>query len=298
MRNRIVFLLLLLPILSFGQRKQPRFELIFMGGGATYSGDVGGDQTKFFSDHTKKMGPALGVGMRMHITNFMALRGNFNYAQISGADSFANDVNRKARNLSFRSPIYEGSLLLEVSLVNWKHLIGQKVNSTRGGRTNLYLFGGMAFFKFKPEAFYEGRWYELQPFGTEGQGIKPNTPKYQLSSSALVYGAGFRMLLGGRVSLGIEVGTRKTNTDYLDDVSKDYWDNSQIEATYGQVAAALADRRVEGGPVAQGNKRGSPKIKDYYSFAQITLAFKLGKDGNIFRGGGKNFRTRNRCFQF
>lgn len=298
MRNTILIWLLILPVLVSAQRRQDRFELVFMGGTAAYNGDLGGDQTKFTSDYLEKLGPALGLGVRMHVTNFLALRGNFNYAMVSGADSLSNDPDRKARNLSFRSPIYEGSLLIELSLFNWRHLLGEKVNSTRGGRTNLYLFGGMSFFKFRPEGYYQDRWYELQPFGTEGQGIKPNTPNYKLSSSALVYGFGLRFHLGGRVSLGYELGVRQTNTDYLDDVSKEHWDNGQIEATYGQVAAALADRRVENGPLPQGSQRGNSGVKDYFGFSQLTLAFKLGKSGNSQGGGGRGFRTRNRCFQF
>ncbi len=304
MKKGILLLLMILPLLTHAQRRQARVELVMMGGISGYAGDVGGDQTKFLSDHLKNIGPAYGLGARLHITNFMAVRGNFNYAVISGADSFANHNDRKTRNLSFQSTIYEGSLLLEVSIINWKHLIGERVNSSRGGRANLYLFGGMAFFAFNPQGYYQDRWYDLQPLGTEGQGIKPNTPKYKLSSSALVMGAGYRYLLGGRWSLGLETGFRKTNTDYLDDVSKEYWDNSQIEATYGTVAANLADRSVdeEGNTFirAAGSRRGNSKIKDYYGFAQLTLAFKLGSDGNSqsYGNGGGKFRTRSRCFQF
>lgn len=305
MKKGILLLLMILPLISFGQRKQARVELVLMGGVSGYAGDVGGDQTKFLSDHLKKLGPAYGLGARLHITNFMALRGNFNYAVVSGADSLSNHVDRKTRNLSFQTSLYEGSLLLELSIINWKHLTGERVNSSRGGRANLYVFGGMAFFAFKPQAYYQDRWYDLQPLGTEGQGIKPNTPKYKLNSSALVMGLGYRYLLGGRWSLGFEAGIRKTNTDYLDDVSKEYWDNNEIAATNGGIAAVLADRSIDsegnGIIMPQGNQRGNSKIKDYYGFTQITLAFKLGSDGNSQSyggGGGGRFRTRNRCFQF
>lgn len=295
---------MLLPFISEGQRKQARLELVMMGGVSAYAGDVGGNQTKFLSDHMDNLGPAVGLGARLHITNFMALRGNFNYAVVSGADSLAGHIGRVERNLSFQTTIMEGSLLLEVSLINWKHLAGEKVNSSRGGRANLYFFGGMSFFTFKPQAYYQDRWYDLQPLGTEGQGIKPNTPKYALNSSALVMGLGYRYLLGGRWSLGFESGLRKANTDYLDDVSKEYWDNGQIAATNGPIAAALADRSIssEGVPFtrAGGSQRGSPKVKDYYGFVQITLAVKLGRDGDSqsYGGGRGRFKTRSRCFQF
>ncbi len=303
-RKGILFFLVMLPLLASSQGKDPRLELVFMGGVATYSGDVGGDQSKFFSDYLQKLGPAYGAGLRLHITNFLALRGNFNYAMISGADSFSNKDYRKYRNLSFRSPIYEGSLLFEVSLVNWKHIRGEKVNSTRGGRGNLYVYAGMSFFSFNPQAYYGNRWYDLQPQGTEGQGLKPGTSKYKLSSSALIAGLGYRVLLGGRWSLGFEAGLRKTNTDYLDDVSKEYYDNSELAAGNGELAATLADRTIDAegnaDPKLAGEKRGSPKVKDYYGFAQVTLAIKLGKGGGNGQGFGGNgkFRTRNRCFQF
>jgi len=302
MKKGIFLLLVVLPLFSWGQGRQARLELVALGGVSAYSGDVGGNQTKFLSDYMDNLGPAVGLGMRLHVTNFMALRANFNYAMVSGSDSLANGAGRVGRNLSFRSPIYEGSLLFEISLFNWKHLAGEKVNSTRGGRANLYIFGGMSFFSFKPQAYYQGRWYDLQPLGTEGQGIKPASSKYELTSTALVMGLGYRYLLGGRWSIGFEGGLRKTNTDYLDDVSKEYWDNGQIAATYGNVAAALADRTIdeEGNSVLrpEGTQRGSSKVKDYFGFAQITLAVKLGKDGNSGRGGGKRFKTRSRCFQF
>lgn len=80
------------------------------------------------------------MGLRLHVANFMAIRGNFNYTMISGSDSLSGQIGRKERNLSFRSPIYEGSLLFEISLFNWQHLAGEKVNSTQGGRANLYVF--------------------------------------------------------------------------------------------------------------------------------------------------------------
>ncbi|MBI1222201.1 MAG: hypothetical protein GC180_06310 [Bacteroidetes bacterium] len=249
------------------------------------------------------MGPAVGAGLRLHITNFLAIRGNFNYAVINGADSLANSIGRKDRNLSFRTPIYEGTLLMEFSLFNWAHVLGEKVNSVGKGNSNLYVFGGMSFFKFNPQGNYQGRWYDLQPLGTEGQGVKPGAAKYSLTSSALVVGLGYRVLLGGRWSLGMEAGMRKTNTDYLDDVSKSYYDNSQIIAAHGQVAGALANRAVdkEGNAVvmASGAQRGSPKYNDYFGFAQITLAVTLGSDGNGAGYGRKGkYRTRNRCFQF
>jgi len=303
LRKTVLFIFLVAPMVLFSQQRQQRLEIVLMGGGAIYNGDLGGDQTKFTSDYFKKIGPAFGGGLRLHVTNFLALRGNFNYAMVSGADSFANTPHRKSRNLSFRSPIYEGSLLLEISLINWRHITGQQVNSSKGGNSNLYLFGGMSFFSFNPQAYYQGRWYDLQPLGTEGQGIDPSKSKYKLSSNALVFGLGYRVRVGERFSIGFETGLRSTNTDYLDDVSTDYYDNSQIAAANGDLAAALADRHIpsEGeqfNPYPEETQRGSPKVKDWYGLTQITIAIKLGKNQGGYNGRSKRFRTRSRCFQF
>jgi hypothetical protein len=299
MRRSVLVLFLLFPVLLLAQRRQQRFELVFSGGVATYSGDVGGNEIKFASDHLKKLGGSFGLGGRVHITNFLAVRGSFNYSMISGADSFANEAGRLRRNLSFRSPIYEGNLLLELSVFNWRHIYGHKTNLSRSGRGNLYLYAGMGFFKFNPQAYYEGRWYNLQPMGTEGQGVKEGLGKYELSSSALIAGLGYRHLLWSRYSIGFEAGIRKTNTDYLDDVSIAYYDNALIAATNGSLAATLADRSLNGERRPSGSKRGNPSTKDYYATVQLTLAVKLGDRGNDqFGGAGKKFRTRNRCFQF
>lgn len=305
MKKALLMLLVSIPLLVGAQGRQARLEIVGMGGVASYSGDLGHKQTKLLSDHPSKLGPALGLGLRCHLTNMLSIRATFNYAMISGADSLSDDSWRYRRNLSFRSPIYEGAFLVEFSPVNWRHLIsGEQINKGSRRNSNLYFYGGMAFFSFNPQAYYNGNWVDLQPLGTEGQGVRPGRPKYSLTGSALVFGAGYRARISNRMSLGVEVGWRKTNTDYLDDVSYQYYDNSAIAAANGELAAALADRtiRTPGNPNPRRSEsgRGNAKSKDYYGFAQVTLAVKLGNVGGTpyyGRGAGK-FRTRNKCYQF
>jgi hypothetical protein len=273
-----------------------RWELIAAGGVASYSGDLGGDQTKFLSDHPKKLGYAFGLGSRFIISNRFSIQFGINQAKVSGADSLSNNIDKKLRNLSFRSSITEGYLKGEVSIVNWEHVNGRENLSDN---SNLYLFAGISFFRFNPEAFYNNTWHRLQPLGTEGQGIASGKGKYSLTASAFIVGAGYRHRLGDVVSLGFEIGARKTSTDYLDDVSTVHFDNAVIQATYGDVAAALADRYVSDPPRPAGTPRGSPKQKDYFMVGQVTLAFKLGAGGSGYGyGGGGRFRTRSKCFSF
>lgn len=307
MKRALLLILMTIPLLLNAQGRQPRLEILAMGGVASYSGDLGHQQTKLFSDHLNKLGPAVGLGLRCHLNNMFSIRASFNYAMISGADSLSDDSWRYRRNLSFRSPIYEGAFLVEFSPINWRHIVsGEQINKGSRRNSNLYFFAGMGFFMFNPQAYYNGEWVDLQPLGTEGQGVRPGRGKYSLSASALIFGAGYRARISNRMSLGVEVGWRRTNTDYLDDVSFQYWNNLEIAAVNGELAAALADRTLDANgqpnPVSRRGEsgRGNPKNKDYYGFAQITLAVKLGKVGGTpyyGRGSGK-FRTRNKCYQF
>ena len=56
------------------------------------------------------------------------------------------------------------------------------------------------------------------------------------------YGFGYKFRLVKSTSLILDIGFRKTFTDYLDDVSTVYSDNVAIAAEKGPEAAILADR--------------------------------------------------------
>ena len=92
------------------------------------------------------------------------------------------------------------------------------------------------------------------------------------------------------MGVGFEFGVRKTFTDYIDDVSKTYYDNEAIKQKYGQVAALLADPSVSSSNsnvdddviTAPGQQRGDPRDNDAYMFAVISIHYKL-------RTGRSNF---------
>ena len=88
--------------------------------------------------------------------------------------------------------------------------------------------------------------------------------------------------MGDGVKIGIDALWRitfeltytKTFTDYLDDVSSVYYDNSAIEAAYGPTAAYFADPST--GEFANwtnpGEMRGDSKQKDAYLFFNVSFA--------------------------
>jgi hypothetical protein len=95
-----------------------------------------------------------------------------------------------------------------------------------------------------------------------------------LTQLSIPLGFGALYALNEDIRVGLELGYRKTFTDYLDDVSGEYYDEAALFAAKGQIAADVAYRGDEvGGPPYPAAKtpRGSAKYKDGYYYAAITI---------------------------
>jgi hypothetical protein len=119
----------------------------------------------------------------------------------------------------------------------------------------------------------------LQPLGTEGQGLEGGATKkkYKLTQVSIPFGVGAKANLSKNIGISFEWGMRKTFTDYLDDVSKRYYDPVALGAARGGTAAVMSDPSI-GTDAAfsnRGRQRGNATTKDWYSFAGIALTFKL-----------------------
>lgn len=242
-----------------------RSELLLMGGGMNYIGDLNEESALTLPR------PAAGAGIRYRIDNRWSLRVEVSYGQI-GVDE---DYNR-LRNLSFRSGILEGAVLGEFNFAPFGPGATERLWTP-------YIFGGVGVFHFNPMARYtlgdgEEHWAELQPLCTEGQGstLYPDRKMYQLYQFCLPFGVGVKVRLGKVFSLAAEYGFRKTWTDYLDDVSKTYVGSDFLIANSrdGALASQLADRsgEVEEGYVnAVGIKRGDDSLDDWYAYLHISV---------------------------
>ncbi|MBP5515328.1 MAG: outer membrane beta-barrel protein [Bacteroidales bacterium] len=246
-----------------------RSEIGYTVGGMNYIGDLN-DQTMF-----DKVNLAMGGFYRLNFDERWSLRVDIDYGHVEGG----NPDYIKRRNLSFRSYIFEGSLRAEFNFFPF---------SLRDDHFfwTPYLFGGIGFFSFNPKAYYtdpvtgESQWYELQPLGTEGQGtaLAPDRPTYTLKQISMPFGVGVKYHPSKSLTLSAEYGFRKTWTDYIDDVSTTYVDNSQLAYIHGNVAAALADRsgEVEPGYVnAAGIKRGDDSLDDWFAYFNVSVSLKL-----------------------
>jgi hypothetical protein len=273
---RKVFTLLLLCNISpliFAQKS----EVGFLVGTSFYMGELN-PSTPFAASQF-----AGGIFYRYNINGRFALRGNLLFATVAGSDAKTNKNN--PRNLSFTSPITELSAIFEINFME----LNPAVTSGKKNWFSPYLFGGIAVFNFNPKAEYEGVMYALQPLGTEGQGLPGMPRKYALTSIAIPFGLGFKINFAKRISVGIEWGMRFTFTDYLDDVSTVYFDNALLAELRSPLAAALADRS-EIKHVA-GAGRGNPRTKDWYSFAGVSMSFKLG-NRNVCKAQEENSSYR------
>jgi hypothetical protein len=256
---------ILLPIYLFTltQTLQAQYlEAGIFAGSANYKGDIA--PTIELSEYH----PAYGVSLRYNYTRYFSVKTNLLVGQISGSDANFQSPIARERNLSFRSDITELSFQGEYSPLGFDILAGKT--------TTPYFFGGIGGFIFNPQANINGTWYDLQPLGTEGQGMTGYNTKYKRFSLSFPMGIGLRFSLNRRVNLGFEIGMRRTFTDYLDDVSKYYPDLEALRAS-SPTAANLSYRRPEltGENDTPNQNRGTLKGKDRYLIMGINLSFNL-----------------------
>lgn len=220
--------------------------------------------------------PTLGLFGRYNFTSRISLKAQFYKGTIAGGDEYSDtESGRLDRNLSFESNIYEFGLQGEISLFKY-NVFDKKRNITP------YAFAGIAGFRFNPRGIYKGKWHELQPLGTEGQGLPGYEKKYSLTQISIPMGGGIKFAFNRLASVGIEAGLRKTFTDYLDDVSGTYPDMNLLFEARGEEAVALSYREFDinkaltKNPV--GDKRGNPDALDWYFFGGITISVNLNQD--------------------
>ncbi len=240
-----------------------RNELGVLLGGTYYLGDITPGK-QFMQIH-----PALGFIYRYNFNPRFAYKLDLIYGTVSAADSISK-VNLQ-RNLSFKSTVFEISNEIELNFIEF-------IPGNMNYHFTPYIFGGFTVFYFDPKAEFNGKWYALQPLGTEGQGTPYGTNKYSHTSVAFPFGIGAKYNLSRYVCIGLEWGLRKTYTDYLDDVSTSYPDAAILASQNGKVAAALSNRSkpVNGKvPDLSGMQRGNSQNNDWYSFVGLVVTFKI-----------------------
>ncbi len=188
-----------------------------------------------------------------------------NYGKVSGDDSQLNTGFERNRNLNFYSTIWDFTPGVEFNFLPFE-------TGNSDFPFTPYIFTGFSVFKFNPKS----GGVELQPLGTEGQGLAGRPAPYHRVSFAIPIGGGLKISLGQSIGIGIQVSARRTYTDYLDDVSTTYPDLNQLQATHGADAVSFSDPSAFHDSIPnyakyEGKQRGSPSEDDWYIFTTFTL---------------------------
>ena len=218
------------------------------------------------------------------VDQLFGMRVEVSIGKISASDrALKNDHslgrNRFYRNLEFESTITELSVLAEFLPLSL-------LNKESYPLFSPYVLAGMGLFRFNPRAYFEGRWIDLHPLHTEGQGFKqyPSKQLYKLTQVNFPVGLGLRYELSAILNARLEVVYRFLRTDYLDDVSTQYIDPkhfySNLNVRDAALAIALADRSGELQPGVVNHKdeiRGNPSNRDAYFSCNIKLGVLLNR---------------------
>jgi opacity protein-like surface antigen len=262
---------LLITTLVFGftakaQQFKPNTEIGLLLGASYYLGDL---NTAHFNQ------PLAGAGLiiRKNIDQRFVYKAEIMYLNLKSDERESADTIAKERYLHFRSPVYELSGQLEFNFLPYQP--GNPLYTWTP-----FIYTGVSLFNFNPQAEDStGQWVDLQELGTEGQGTTtfPDRDKYSLIQFAIAMGGGVKIAVNESFNIILEYGARKTFTDYLDDVSTIFvGGNGVYPIEMSPEAQAMSDPT---GTHDIRDQRGNPNNKkDWYSFAGITLSFKLNNN--------------------
>ena len=269
--------------------KKYRKELVVQAGVSEFLGDLGGlnrigtDFSPVDLEFTLTR-PALTLAYRYKFAKNFNIHSSFNYLLVAGDDKLTTEQFRNNRNLNFKSNIFELAVRAEVSLfasqVGHRYGIKKTLKRRHKGKSNEFiLFAGVGGFWYNPKGRNtSGKWENLYPLHTEGQGLPGGPKQYKRISVSIPMGIAWRMTLNKLWCIGLEYSYRKTFTDYIDDVSTTYYPDRVAQAdAYGVKSLAYADPSLGNIPYATANngdgtgaQRGD-KEKDSYMSLQFTV---------------------------
>ncbi len=225
-------------------------------GASNYHGDLA-DEIVLSETHA-----SAGIFYRHNFNKFWAYKPMLSYMRISGSDE--NFEEYRLRNLSFRSDIFELSNTLELNFQPFS-------NSPYHQNVTFYAFTGFALYYHNPKtkSYLNDEWLELPPMHTEGQDGQTQYKNFQLS---IPFGGGFKYALAPNFIACLEVGWRRTFTDYLDDVSTIYPDK-ELNFEYSDRSREVTETNTFVSEA--GDMRGDPNLKDWYLQAGITLSYRF-----------------------
>jgi len=290
----LILTILLLPIFSQAQKwKRQRVEYTLGLGATNFLGDLGGRNqvgTDGLMDFELKATRwSAGIGYRYQLTKDWYVKANLLYAVVSGNDNLTTQPARAQRKLSFKADIVELSAQLEYKFIKQKSGHLYRLRGVRGKswfRFEVYALGGVGGIWYNPKAEYNGQWHNLASLNTEGQGLEGGPKDYSQFTVVIPYGIGIRRNLSGGArsrhfgswSISLELTMRNTFSDYIDDVSTNYYEGGSEEITeaYGEEAGYFHDPsgKYTNDRFGEPQQRGDETDDDAYMLGIISINYK------------------------
>ena len=239
----------MLTLSGLTQTPYSSWELGVYAGESYYLGEI--NQT-----HFQPINFSFGPRLRYNYDQRISLKGLLTIGEISGDDASSNNSFKRDRNFAFTSQLIEGALVGEFNFYPYSVLDGKSRLSTP------FIFVGMGYTKHNPKAILNGILLSTQSLQTEGIAYKKNILSVPM-------GIGYKMRTN-RFGFELSWGIRKTNSDYLDDVSTNFIDFSNSNST-GQSSIANTTQYDNVANV----KRGDRYNKDWYVFTGLTIFVNL-----------------------
>jgi hypothetical protein len=277
-----------------------RLEIGLNIGPMNFLGDLGGNRGRGTygpkDNNVPVTNMVAGISASYYPSEWFGLRVAANYGQMEGDDRLIKqkqaadnaEGSRKYRNLTFRSPLYEAYVGVEIYPTAFLSL----KNGSGLPRFRPYGILGIGAFKFNPQGLYKApsgveSWVDLKPLRLEGQGMaETGNPDYSLISYNIPMGVGIKYDITERITFGIEFIHRKTGSDYVDDVSTKFIDPALFDQYLTPSQAAIAKYLANPSsfypgtpgytPYQAGKKRGNPNRNDSYFSSTFRLTWKIG----------------------
>ena len=249
----IIYKIILLIILTFQSNCQTPYstwELGFYGGESYYLGELN-------ENHFIPFNISFGPRLRYNYDQRLGLKCALTFGEISGNDATSNNSFKRDRNFSFKSQLFETALVGEFNFVPYS-VLDKKANLGTP-----FLFMGLGYARHNPKTQINGNWVNTNELRTEGVSFKKNI-------LSIPIGIGYKMR-AEKFSFEFSWGIRKSNSDYLDDVSTNFA-NSSFENIPSNETNNLNTTQYEN---VFNIKRGDEYNKDWYVFTGLTIFINL-----------------------
>ncbi|MEP7238173.1 MAG: DUF6089 family protein [Ferruginibacter sp.] len=249
---------------NVGDGEFTKFSITAGAGIASYLGDL-----KSGNNIYSQASYSFSAGATYAFTNKIHAKFDIGIERLQAADSKNKEAQFKARNLSFKSSVFDMSVSAEYNILNLNNY-----------KLTPYVSAGvgvMLFYTYANDA--TGRKQYLRELGTEGQGLAGYPEMYSRTAVIFPLGLGVKYPINEKLTLSLDFNYRVTGTDYIDDVSKAGYPDKALLDARNPITAQFTWRGNEvGGGVYPKNlnlPRGNPKNKDGYFTNQVKIAFKL-----------------------